>query len=141
MCLEIKRISSKKEVERLKKGVKVKKDFIVYKTLDFYNSSYRSPFRSFKYEKGYHYYQTEDKFGIHSEYDYFSKRHFISIDEGLHAYTNLKEALRRAYFSCMIVVGMVIPKGSTVYFSSNKQEVVSDNLIFYEDAKTHKKCV
>lgn len=135
MCLTV-YTDAKTRKDAIKECKKIaKKDIIVYKTLyehtGFKNTILRSPYMTMDYKIGYHYYQTGRKFGIKYvrnncdlEYSY------IDIDEGLHAYTTIKTALknyiRSMYINC--IVQCRIPKGSE-YFIDNTDEIVTDNLI------------
>jgi hypothetical protein len=102
------------------------KDILVWKVIE---SNGVSPYRYFKYEKGYHYYQTGKKpFGFKLQQGFC--RWFIEINMGLHSCKSINRAKEvQGLSSTRKVVKMYIPKGAK-YFE-NEREYVSDQLVWY----------
>ena len=124
MCLTIKGFRTRKEAREFQPFI-AKKDIKVYKVLNVFDCS---PYRNFKYEKGYHYSTKFTK--------YFSRwvNWVIRINSGLHAYRSFTKAEENRsnnyYPSDYKVVTMYIPAGSKYYKGING-DIVSDNLIWY----------
>ena len=132
MCLIVnERFQTREEaIVASHKPLIAKKDITVYKGLrrmikGLYSKKERwlTPYKNFEFEKGYHYYQDNDTFGI---YYSFSDYHWrIVIGAGLHACT--KKARAREHSKN--VFKMVVPKGAK-YFLNNLGEIVSTELIW-----------
>lgn len=63
------------------------------------------------------------------------------IEDGLHSYLDLIYAKAQAdifWYTNPIIVEMVIPAGSEVYYSENGKEITSNHLTWPEGAKVHK---
>jgi hypothetical protein len=135
MCLTIKkRFSSLRKMIKKEQKIAIK-DIIVFKVLEKRrwknqygeDTKYISPYRSYVYHLGYHYYQTgPNKFSIW--WNSFSG--YYDINQGLHAWVSLKKAEEEKY-DCTIIK-CVIPKGSTYFLGANN-DVVTDNLILLEE--------
>lgn len=121
MCLCSK--DSYREVKAfLKNPVLTTKEIVVYKVLKNNNTS---PYRRFKYQKGYWYYQTGKKFNVTRGYGGYH----AEINEGLHAYVDLRAAFDQQE-DYQKIVKMIIPVGSIVIYGLD-DDIVTDNLIWY----------
>lgn len=141
MCLTL-RFKTRQELRDYKNNPLIaKKDIIVYKLL-YYNhkeGTLTSPFRAHEYNKGEWLYQIDIKkfsFRCHKPWDYESYW-LLDINKGLHSYSDLKRA--KAMINEVVyanrIYPMIIPKGSQYYINKDKNEIVSDNLIFPWDSK------
>lgn len=129
MCLIIKGFKLKGDAIRFSKKPEVaKEDIIVYKViLSSGYPLYRERLAGFKYEKGFHYYQTGNK-PFTFDYGRVSPRNWaLLISVGLHSCKTRQNAKNRAELGGK-VVKMIIPKGAK-YFE-NDTEYVSDQLIY-----------
>lgn len=134
MCLTInKRFQTKEEaIVASHKPLIAKKDITVYKGLrrmvkGRYSKKERwlTPYKKFEFEKGYHYYQDDDTFGIQYIYSFSGDSWEILIGVGLHACR--KKA--RARHHSKDVFKMVVPKGAK-YFENQFGDIVSTELIW-----------
>lgn len=125
MCLTSKRYNTEKERNIAMKPLIAKKDFKVYKILQEF--TLRSPYKNFKYEKGFHYYEDKKlvpRIGINMGY-------YFVVNEGLHCFKDKIKAINYMngwLFNCKIYE-MIIPKGSK-YFIGYDGDIATDNLIF-----------
>ncbi len=128
MCLNVKEIfRTRREAREFARNPLIaKKDITVYKVIC---PSGQAPYRSFIYEKGYHYYN-EGKRALGTSIVNFRPNQWeIRVNQGLHSFIDKRCAKRMAICGRQIVQ-MVIPKGSK-YFLGEKGHAVSDNLIWY----------
>lgn len=106
------------------------KDMKVYKILrvgiKHRKKTYYSPYRHFPYEKGMHYYQTEDWCTKSIVSDIYGGV-YLDIHEGLHAYVNPLFAGELA--SNEVIIEMIIPQGAKYYLGANG-DIVTDQLIW-----------
>ena len=120
-------LKPKKEAREFTKNPKIAaKDITVYKVI---NRDGTPPyFPSFKYEKGFHYYQTGNKpFTFEIIKESFSKNYEVNINEGLHCFKT-RERANNIVYGGRRLVKMIIPKGAK-YFE--KDDVyVSDQLVW-----------
>lgn len=115
------------------KPIILNEDMKVYKAVKTFGTNVKafySPYKGFEYVPGFHYYQTDKLGRLKTSFkkDKFWNR--TDIYEGLHSiysirYTDWLENLGT-------VVGMIIPKGSYVYFGDS-YDIVSNQLIFPKD--------
>lgn len=125
MCFII-RVKSEKDFKKVRIPKVAKKDITVYKVLQL--NGY-SPYRSnFKYEKGYHYYQTDKEPAFTFFESSFPLR--LEINRGLHSCKtkHAAEKIRWFYPEGRKIVKMIIPKGAKYY--ENEEHYVSDQLIY-----------
>lgn len=118
-----------------------KKDLFVFKRLNRYLSIrnknkyyYQTPHRSFIMEPNSHY----KNYGPNKFTFYERIATGIEINQGLHAYFNLETALKSIdgrYLPKESIVIMTVPKNSQYYLNIHNTEIVSDNLIWYEESK------
>lgn len=110
-----------------------KEDIVVYKRLKKTSKGYKSPYKDFVYNVGYHYYETSS---LRKRYTgspmYNFRLHSFDINEGLHSYKDLTTAM---YWKNTLekIVKMIIPKGAKYY--DNGSEIVSTELIFPRQKK------
>ena len=130
MCLQINtKINNKqKAIDKYKKIAK--KDLTVYKVFREYRGKFYSPFRSTRYDIGYHYYQTDNKFTFKFFYSMGNRDYKLNIERGLHAYTSISKCYNHMSINYnSVIVQCTMPKGSEYFVSSWCNEIVSDNLI------------
>jgi len=128
MCF-IKRFGNNSAAKEFLDNPTVAEDYIkVYKLLlrcCRTTGNYYSPFRSFAYRRGEHYYQTGKK--------KFGKRYVkgdVIISTGLHCYKTRKEAeVNRSWNE--VLVTMWLPPGTQYYINEYKKLIVADQLVFY----------
>lgn len=94
-----------------------KEDIVVFKVL---RPDYTSPFRGFQYVKGNHYYEDKP-----------IRRHDSRIERGLHSFADKEEATR-TLINNLIIVKMLIPKGTAYYegWFRGLRSYASEHLIF-----------
>lgn len=137
MCL-IKRITKKqyKDLTKLK-TVKLQYEYIIHNIFEVaetdilvYKKLIRennlTPYQYYKIEKNTHYYQKGRKFTFNF-YKWFG-RYRLEIYEGLHSLINITNMWSHTSIKR---VKAIIPKGS-LYLKGEENDIVSDNLIFYD---------
>lgn len=106
------------------------KDIVVYKVLEKYNltsDKWYSPFMGTPYILGQSNYA---EIFIYQKYD----RKKFTVEEGIHAYTNLNQAIMKSgygHYKRYGVFKCIIPKGSK-YLIGNYEEIVTNHLIVLE---------
>lgn len=143
MCLTLNYNNLSAAYKARKNPLVAKQDIVVFKMLkkvgDGRKTKYQSPYRTFEYNRGTHYYEEKgNEFGkkVYASWGKVT----MDINQGLHAYTTLEKADMEAYRSSNLVIfKMIIPKGSLYYINVNSREIVADNLIFPYNARNLKK--
>ena len=129
MCLTISQYFKTRQQARdfSKQPLIAKKDIVVYKVINIFGGA--SIYRNFKYEQGYHYYQTGKRpFGFVIYKGSFQEKWKIDINEGLHSYSTVTKATSRCD-SYSKVVEMIIPKGAKYFIGSNNDIVLLQCLL------------
>jgi len=126
MCF-IKYFKTKEKAVEAKNNPKIaKRDIPVWKQLISLNPDEKvgfSPYYSFPYFKGFHYYITDRrKFGIYVEATGYSRDYKLVINKGLHSYSSNNRYK-------INLVKMYIPKGALYY--TDGEEYVSSQLVWY----------
>ena len=88
-----------------------KEDIHCYKVMRVVNTHIRSVYQNHRYYINK--LETIDEFGIEKYLDH------ISINEGLHAFTNYFKAYGTALFNAGIIYKCIIPKGSKYYLGDD----------------------
>lgn len=125
MCLTSKRYNSREKRNIAMKPLIAKKDMTVYKILKKFNL--RSPYKNFRYEKGFHYYEDKKlvpRIGINIGY-------YFTVNEGLHCFKDKIKAINYmdVWLNDCEIHEMIIPKDSKYFIGSNG-DIATDNLIF-----------
>lgn len=126
MCLRV-NFRTKASLEKFAKGKIAKRNIPVKKVIK--KNGYSPYYSLFKYEKGFEYYQTGEKFVINK----LNKGSFYicRIHKGLHSVKSLEDYRRSSLIyneNIHECVTMIIPKGSTYYYHDGFY--VSDRLIY-----------
>lgn len=131
MCLYLKKTFPNKEAAKayMQNPPLTKRNIVVWKGLERHHinpsrNTLKSPYNSFIYEKGNHYYQTGQKFTFSISKGY-NGRYSVTINRGLHACISSEAAHKHGSHA----VEMVIPKGS-ILFRGMSNDIVTDNLIW-----------
>lgn len=142
MCLIVQVKTMKEATQLFNNPLVMKKDKIVYKVLEEKvagpwgkTKHYVSPYRLYKWEQGWHYYERGGKLGVNGFGARCGGKWGFDVDQGLHAYSTPKSAHKHisAYApSEFRVVEMVIPAGAKYYSSGG--EIVATQMIFFDDA-------
>lgn len=138
MCLIIdKKFETEKEANEFsKKPLIAEVDIKVYKVI---NKGNLSPYREFKYEKGWHYYQKSknNPFTFNIYQNWWENTYNLSVLAGLHSFKNFKDAQDEASWNYdSKAIKMIIPKGAK-YFEGvwggdeDIEQYVSSELIWY----------
>lgn len=125
MCLTVKKYKKESNAKRALKTLRPKVadyDILVFKSL---RPNGRSPYQNYPYICGKK---------VKSRLNIKVKWGEIIVEEGLHAY-RLKKDANYYSFSNDQVFPAIIPKGSK-YFIGQDKDIVSNQLIVYEDLKT-----
>ena len=128
MCLTIQtRFRTRQEARDLQPSI-AKKDMVVFKIISPIGIS---PYRNFKWEPGFHYYQDNCKLPKNIRQNY-SDQWRVRVHIGLHAFTTLYQAevKKRNWLSQNdMIVEMIVPKGAKYYLGENN-DIVSTEMIY-----------
>lgn len=123
MCLVLRSSAKRPPKPRI-----AKKDIEVLKVVEKRDEQFYSPFKGFRWQRGYHYYQEGQAFSFSK--DLGGTWH---IFQGLHACLTTKKAVTLSFsFWCSktCIVKMIVPKGAKYYIDRFGSEIVASEMIF-----------